>query len=163
MDFLKAYLPGQAFATDVDSHLRMTDHEVLSAILEADRNPDSPLHREAQRITRREHFRCLYERNPEDVQVNPEAGKAVFGAAAVEFGKENLRYDQYTQKGGGSDFPVLTDDDRICSSIALSTVLANVPVVAIEYVFVDPSVRARAEKWLKSHRSDIIRPVRREE
>ena len=95
--------------------------------------------------------------------MNPEAGKAVFGAAAVEFGKENLRYDQYTQKGGGSDFPVLTDDDRICSSIALSTVLANVPVVAIEYVFVDPSVRARAEKWLKSHRSDIIRPVRREE
>ena len=81
-DFLKAWLPGGRFPTDVPSLLKMTDNEVSAALLRAARDKTHPGHAPARRIVRREHFQLLYQRNPDDLARNPEAGRAVFRAAA---------------------------------------------------------------------------------
>jgi HD superfamily phosphohydrolase len=77
MEFLREWLPRGIFATDVEQHLRYTDNEVTAGLLEAAYDPTKPGHVHARRIVRRERFKVLYERNPDDVQVNRKAGKAV--------------------------------------------------------------------------------------
>jgi hypothetical protein len=47
--------------------------------------------------------------------------------------------------------------------MAISTALAKMPVVATEYVYIEPGLRAKAEKWLKSNRRKIIAQQDREE
>ncbi len=114
-------------------------------------------HDPARRIINREHFRLLYQRKPDDIEKkNPEAGKLIFDAACEKFGEANVRYDTYKQKGSGLNFPVLSIDGRIASSLAISEVLKNVPIVAVDYVFINPDYRKEAEKWLKEKREAII-------
>ncbi len=156
-DFLKKWLPGGFFPVDIEEHLSLTDNEVLSAIAGAARDPGVPGHEEAWRLFARRHFRQLYQRNPSDYAVNPEAGRAIYEAACREFGVDNLRRDSYKQKGGSPDFPVLMRDGRIASSLAVSDALSNLPVVAIDFVFVAPEIRAQAERWLEENRLRIIR------
>ena len=79
------------------------------------------------------------------------------------FGTDKVKYDGYIQPSAGADFPVLTDDERICSSMAISTPLANMPLIATEYVYVEPAIRDKAEKWLKLNREKIIALRDREE
>jgi uncharacterized protein len=118
----------------------------------------------ARRICRREHFKILYQRQPADVTVNPEAAKVVYAAALKKFGAENVRYDEYRGRGRGvPDFPVLTRDGRVVSAIALSTVLKNLPVTVRETVFVAPNLEEEALKWLESNRAEIIKPTSEEE
>jgi HD superfamily phosphohydrolase len=157
-DFLAAWLPGGKFPTDIETHLRRTDNEVNAALLEAALDPSRPGHEAAHRIIAHKHFKVLYERHPEDVAVNPEAGRAIYEAAQEQFGGENVRHDKYTQKGGASDFPVLRKDGRIASAIALSDTLRQLPVLAIDFVFVLPDKWKDAEPWLRNHRDALIRP-----
>lgn len=155
-DFLKEWLKEGKFGTSVDKHLEMTDNEVTSAILKAARNSGLKGHDPARRIVNREHFRMLYQRNPNDVAKNPEAGKAIFEAACDKFGSDLVRYDAYKPKGTGIDFGVLARDERIISSLALSDTLKNLPVPAIEFVFVSPVYRKEAHHWLEESRDAII-------
>lgn len=97
----------------------------------------------------------LYQRNPDNIQKNPEAGKLIFDAARNKFGEANVRYDTYKQKGSGLNFPVLIDG-RIASSQAMSEVLKTVPIIAVDYVFINPDYREDAKKWLKEEREAII-------
>lgn len=156
-DFLKEWLEKGRFLTDIEAHLRMTDNEVTSGLLAAARRKTSPGHDPASRIVKRDHFRKLYERNPLDVDENPEAASAIFEAAEQEFGTTNLRFDQYPAKGGGHDFPVLMSDNRIVRSGAASSVLLKVPPIAAEFIFVAPDKREKATAWLKSNLKSIIR------
>jgi hypothetical protein len=48
------------------------------SILEAARDASRAGHATARRIANHDHFKVLYQRHPEDVKVNPEAGRAVF-------------------------------------------------------------------------------------
>ncbi len=68
-DFLKGWLPDGRFKTDVEEHLRITDNEVMGAVLEAARNPKSKEHDPARRIVQHDHFRLLYRRTPDDVRI----------------------------------------------------------------------------------------------
>jgi HD superfamily phosphohydrolase len=156
-DFLTAWLGGK-FATDLETHLRLTDNEVTAAILEAAREPARPGHDAARRIAAHDHFKVLYQRHPEDVKKNPEAGRAVFEAAQLAFGADNVRHDRYTQKGGATVFPVLMKDGRIASSVALSETLQRLPVVAVDYVFIVPERLKEAEPWLRTNRPKLIEP-----
>lgn len=162
-DFLTAHLNGRKFSTAVEDHLRITDNEIMADILKADRDVESTAHKDAQRLVRREHFRRLWQRNPEDVAKNPEAGVAIFKKACEKFGEDNVRHDRYTQKGQGVDFPVFTNDGRICSSQDISAVLAKLPPVAVEYVLIAPSIRPKAKKWLIENRDGIIAPTGEED
>ena len=160
-DFLTAWLGENEFPTDVDRFLELTDNEVLVEMAKAAREPSHPGHDPADRIVRHKHFRLLYERNPKDADINTEAGQAVYEGACQEFGKEYFRHDRHTEKGTPAQFPVRMRDGQIVSSLAASHVLNNLPLVNVDYVFVDPEFRTRAEEWLKKNRQDII--VRQEE
>lgn len=99
-DFLLEWLPGGRFSTNVDVHMSMTDTEVLSAIRIASRETGLPGHGAARRISRREHFKPVYERNPIDQQKNPNSVELVERALIAQFGKDNIRRDHYAQKTG---------------------------------------------------------------
>lgn len=155
-DFLKKWLPEEHFPVTVADHLRLTDNEVTAELMRAASNVDHPGHDPARRIVKRQHFRRFYQRNPDDADINPEAGKEVYEAASKEFGHTSVRYDPYKQKGRAMDFPVLQSDGRIISSLAISNTLNNLPLVVADYVFISPEHRENAEKWLNENRSKII-------
>ena len=157
-DFLKEWLDDGAFSTELPSHLAMTDNEVTAGLLKAAYDGSKPVHLHARRIVGREHFKLVYERNPKEVKINPEAGKAVFEALNSEFGSDNFRRDRYHQESGPPDFPVRMRDGQIDSSLEISETLNNVPDVSVDYVFAERSMLDRAQQWLKGHRADIMQP-----
>ncbi len=162
-DFLKGWLPGGMFSTEIEDHLQMTDTEVTVGMRKADRDGGHPAHHHARRIQRREHFKVLYQRNPEDFAVNPEAGQKVYDALSEEFGGEHFRHDRYPQGSGRPDFPVQLANGQIASSQALSQVLDRVPSVSIDYVFADRSTMKSATQWLQEHHDEVIQPQSEEE
>lgn len=155
-DFLKSWLPGEMFSTSIEDLLQITDNEVASELSKAVRDEEHPGYDPARRIARREHFRLLYQRSREDLAINRNAGLAVYDATCEEYGESEVRRDNYTQKGGGLNFPVLTRDGRIVSSLSESDTLERVPVVAIDYVYISPRCRKQAEAWLDKNRRKII-------
>ena len=157
-EFLKAWLPGGRFSTSLEDHLNLTDNEVTAAFLAAARDPHSPGHDPARRIVQREHYKRLYQRNPDDVAINPEAAKAIYKAAGSRFNETNVQYDRYKEKGRSLDFPVRNHDGRIVSCLSLSETLNKVPVVAVDYVFIRPDLLDDADRWLKQSRMAIIAP-----
>lgn len=157
-DFLKDWLKDGCFSTDLAKHLEMTDNEVTAAVLDASRTPGRRGHAAAKRITGRGHFHVLYQRHPDDVHINRQAGKAIYHAACKQFGPERVRHDQYSQSGGAPDFPVLTRDGRIASSLAMSTTLTSLEAASFDFVFVDPAILPEAQPWLDANRRTIITP-----
>jgi len=97
----------------------------------------------------------VYSRNPRHVEMNPQAGLAVFEAVKYEFGADRVRHDTYKQKKSVIDFPVLCDGN-VASSVSVSEVLQNMPIVAVDFVFVDPTVRRQVKEWLDSNLKDIV-------
>ena len=158
-DFLKEWLPDALFSTALEEHLKITDNEIAAAMREATSAEDECGHLHARRIMRREHFKQLYERNPDDVQVNPESGEAIFRPLCDKFGEEFFRRDRYRQEGGAPDFPVLLRDNRRASSLSISGVLKTLPILSVDFIFADRSIFFEADTWLKNNRPQIIRPV----
>ena len=156
--FLKEWLDGGHFSTDLNDHLNLTDNEVMAAVLDAARNGSRPGHDPARRIVERDHFRTLYERNPNDIAVNPDAAKAITDAASCKFNDSHVHYASYRERNRPHDFPVLMRDDRIISCLEVSDVLKNIPYVAVDYVFIAPHLREKAEEWLRTQREVIITP-----
>jgi HD superfamily phosphohydrolase len=158
-DFLKAWLPEAKFSIELEDHLRLTDNEVTAAISSAARDPQAPGHDPARRIATRDHFRVLYERHPDDIRINPEAGLAIFGAAQQRFGRDLVRHDRVRQESGAPDFPVKSKDGRIASSLAVSETLNRLEALSLDYVFVDRSILAEATEWLNDNRIALITPA----
>lgn len=164
-DFLEAWLDGGKFPTDIESHLKITDNNVNAAIYDAAIDPTAKGHDAARRIARHDHFKVLYQRDPDDVQINPYAGHAVYEAAKAKFGPENVRHDgpvenkeEKPKKERTSFFPVLCRGDRIVDSGKLSDVLRSLPTVKWDFVFINPDLLVAARAWLKENRAQLIRP-----
>ncbi len=162
IDFLKEWLSKGAFPTDLPPHLCMTDNEVTAGLLKAAFEKNEQGHLHAGRIVNRGHFKLIYERNPKDIKVNPEAGKAVYKALSAKYGAENFRHDRYRQDSGVPNFPVRMRDDQIVSSLGLSEALNQVPMVSVDYVFAERERYWEVNKWLKKNREEIIKPVEEE-
>lgn len=158
-DFLIEWLPEGKFPTNIEELLAMTDNEVLAALLAAARNGDNKGHDPARRIIKREHYRKLYEKNPEDVRVNPEAGRLIFEALQSEYGEEAVRRDPFTDKNSAVEFPVLRGDGRIYSSYDLSETIQRLPIASFDYIFIRPDLVRKANGWLDKNRNDIIKIV----
>ena len=156
VDFLKEWLPGGQFSTSADEYLCMTDNEVTSALLEAARDSSKNGHLHAGRIVKRKHFKVLYDRNPTDVEINPEAGIAVCKALSDEFGEENFRHDRYSQRGDPPNFPVILRNGEYASSLVRSRTLKKIPVVSTDFVFADRSTYENAKEWLASNGDYIL-------
>lgn len=155
-DFLKEWLPGGYFSTDIEDHLQMTDVEVLNAMHDAARNPSADGHSHASHIVNRTHFKLVYQRNPIDQSRNQDAAKAVYQKLCETFGEQSIQYDGYVQRGGAPDFPVVGKDERIVSSLRLSDALNHIPVVAVDYVFAEQSRLREISAWIKNNRDRII-------
>ena len=162
MDFLKEWLESGTFSTDIQKHLGITDNEITAALLEAESDEGKPGHLHAHRILRREHFKVIYQRNPNDFKINPEAGAAVCRALKSQFGEEYFRHDRYSQKSGSPNFPVRLRDGQVVSSLALSETLKKLPTVSIDYVFSDRKMIDKAKKWLGENLEEIIKPEKEE-
>lgn len=155
-DFLKEWPSSDYFHTTLKDYLKLTDNEILTELSRAAGDESFMGHDPARRIVNREHFKLLYQRNPKDFEKNPDAANAIFEAACEEYGEENVRIDLYKQSNKGHEFPVLTDDGRIVPSLELSDTLKNVPIVAVDYVFIDHEIREDARIWKKQNLECII-------
>ncbi len=151
-DFLREWLPGGKFETDLQTFLELSDIEVLAAIRERSKNGSDP----ANRIANRQHFKVAYSRNPGDQLVNIEASKYVSRALVKEFGEYNVKLDIYEPRGGVIDFPVLQPDMRIVSSTGVSDLLQHIPTAVIGFVFVEASIRAKAQQFVNEHLQCIL-------
>jgi HD superfamily phosphohydrolase len=158
-DFLRSWLPDGRFKTDIESHLKLTDCEIMCAIRKNAADPESPGHDPARRITGREHFRLVYERNPTDQKKNPDSVSLVVKALEEKFGAAYVRRDHYAQRSKGMSFPVLARDGRIQNSLSLSETLQKVPVFGVDLVYVDPGLREAAVQWLHQENGTIIPPA----
>jgi hypothetical protein len=155
-EFLQAWLPDGQFSTDLAAHQTMTDIDVEAALTDAAARSNAPGHDPAMRIRHHKHFRVLYDRNPDDERTNRDAAKRIAKAAGDEFGVDKVRYDSYRPSGEAPDFPVLERDGRIASAQAMSSVMAQLPQVRAEFVFIAPETFEKAKKWLRDNRESIV-------
>jgi HD superfamily phosphohydrolase len=162
MDFLKAWLAdgtllgAGTFPVDTEGHLRSTDNEVNSAMRTAARDPERPGHDPARRILEHNHFRVLYERNPQDVKIHSDPGAVIAEAAIQNFGAENVRTSKPRLKNVAADFPVRTRDERIEPAISMSDVLRTLKPTSIDYVYICPQLESKASAWLDDIRSNVL-------
>jgi uncharacterized protein len=155
-EFLQAILDGKPLSAEPEQHLEMTDNEVLVEIAQAARSQELPGHNPATRIIHREHFRRVYDWNPTDTQMNPEAGNAIAAALRERYGSDMVRHNRYREENRPNDFPVMTNDGVIESAFEMSTIIERVPVVTVDHVYVVPELKVDAERYIKEHRADII-------
>jgi HD superfamily phosphohydrolase len=155
-EFLKEWLPGGQFPTNVDKHIDCSDNEVTAGMRKAAVDSSEPGHALAKRIISREHFRPIYERSSSEELRALEPGKRVYDCLVVQFGKDEVRRDDYTQTGGSYDFPVYTKAEDIVSSLALSATLSKVPAFSVDRVYVSMAIRDEAKRWVEKNRDSII-------
>ena len=156
MDFLKNWLPGGRFPTDVEKHLNLTDSGIMDAVWKAAYDERAKGHIHARRIVRRDHFRTIYETNPKDARINPDIGGDVYRRFCAEYGHEYFRCDRYRQTSGAPDFPVKLRGGDIVPFISISELSKNMPVVVFDRVFVDRSLFGEARDWFERNRESIV-------
>jgi len=162
LEFLKAWLPSGQFLVDLDRHLSMTDNEVNAAMMTAAYDTGLPGHRHAKAVYCRDHFRLFYERNPKDIRINPKAAQAVSEKAVDKYGANSIHSSIYSEANKRIDFPVRLSDGSVVSSLDESTVLANIPVVMAEFVYVSAEKKAEALRWVRDEIDGIIEPCTEE-
>jgi len=145
------------FSINVDEFLRHNDSMIWVKLLNAAGNPSSPGYEQAKRIIERKHFRLLYEKSPADVKVNPKAVEIIYKKAAEEFGEGNVEIDEYDEKGGISEFPIIDRNRRIISSSLASEVITEVPRVVVGFVFVNSDQADEAKNWLDKNKEEILK------
>ena len=158
IQFLSGWLPGGTFPVEPEDFIAYTDIQVLAAIAERARSTDNdPTTLAAKRIAQRDHFKRVYSGVEADRRINLEPGNAIAQAISDEFGDSNVIHDALVPGGSLVDFPVLQPDGRIASSLNVSSVLPNIPVAAIDYVFVESSIRDSVSRWLEENRQRILK------
>jgi len=155
-DFLEKKMGTNKVPTESNDFLGLDDNQVLVWIRESVWNQKDQVNELAKQIFERRHFKRIYERNPEDQEINTQASEVIYKAACKKFGEDSVRYDECKQEGGSKLFPVQIKDGRVLQSIELSTTLQKVPGVFTEYVFVEDKCRNEAEAWLGAKRLEIL-------
>jgi HD superfamily phosphohydrolase len=155
-EFLKEWLPGGLFPIDPEGHLSRTDNEVLAAIKQAAKQAGAPGNAPAICIEQRKHFRLLYEQDAKDLDKDQDSLTTVYRAAAQRFGEPAVRMSSVQPKDEGANFPVLTRNDTIASSVSTSTTLQRMPGPDCGYVFIDPKHRVEARLWLEQNRETMF-------
>ncbi|MBZ5673206.1 MAG: HD domain-containing protein [Acidobacteriia bacterium] len=160
-EFLQEWLEGGRFSTLLEDHLRMTDNKVLAGIDSASVNPQVKGYPEATRIAQRQHFRVLYETNPNDQTLNLSSVDLVYEAAKTEFGEQVLRRDRYASEPASEDFPVRLRDGNIASSLTMSSTFSDGqgPRFQVDSIFVSPDSKEKANIWLGENKGKIIRRI----
>lgn len=158
-DFLRGWLDGGQFRTDIDSHLALSDSTILGAIRSAAVDTSHRLHAEAQRIMNREHrFKEVCEPSPEELSENTYAGLLIEQALQEEFGCENIRSARSRTDVDTKimRFPVLRRDGNVRHSDRLSDLINHVPPTRYEYIYANPDLADRALAMLQESKGEIL-------
>lgn len=159
-DFLIEWLNEKKFFKSLDNYLSLTDNQILTEIININTRSrkKKPGSVHAERILKRDHFKLLYEKNPEDGRINPEASHKIYEECVSQFGQSNVRRDYY-YKGASkiNHFPVQRHDGSIESVLSLSKTLSQIPPFLVDYVFIESSLLEKATVWLKKCKNDIIK------
>ncbi len=157
-DFLKNWLIDGVFSIKVNEFLELTDNEIFSAMHVACIDPKNKSHTYAKRIIHRNHFKRIYEKDPNDDKINSNAIYAIYERMKEKFGDESIKIDIESPKKMDYDFSVLRNDtNKVVSSLSLSHTLQHIPPANIGYIFVDPTIFSEVKNWLKFNKEDIIR------
>ena len=159
LDFLKEWLEGGVYPTDIDRHLSLTDNEVIAAMRTAAKDENAAGHDAASRLLERKYFREFYRRNPQDLARSlGEPARVVYESAKQVFKEEDLKMDRLRPGGGApQSFTVLAKDGRLVSSLEMSAILQQIQDPAADYVFITPEKRAEAQLWLEQNYESIFR------
>ena len=84
------------------------------------------------------------------------AAAFLFGALEPEFGSDKLRYDSYTQSSNPNLFPVLMPDGRIEESTELSSILKNMPLTNLNFIFAARDVSEDVTSWIEKNRNVVL-------
>ena len=162
-EFLALLLPGGQYPIDIESHLAMTDNEVLAQLRIAANDPAAVGHQIARRILRREFYRVLYQPTGADLDVNLRASDAVYQAAADRFGSQNVAHDRHLPPSKPMSFAVERDDQTVSTSVQESQVLGRIPAARFDFVFIVPELLQSAKEWLKENVRGILKKAVEEE
>ncbi|MBN2141185.1 MAG: HD domain-containing protein [Desulfovibrionaceae bacterium] len=159
-DFLKAWLLDGVFDVKLESYLKLTDNEVLAAMLEASLDQTKPGHDHAIRIMSRNHFRKVYQLTRQDLSRVVDVLDKVREILAERYGENNVRYDDISKRTSldptNSDFPILTQDGRTQLASAESGVMTGLPDAVTGYVFVAPEHADDARQFLNKSLEKLI-------
>ena len=159
--FLKSYLNGGRFPENIQHFLNLTDNQILSALQDAETSQSSKLHLYANRILGRDHFKRIYERNPIDSDLAVDSPDLIAQAIQDEFNPDQIWFDKYEQGGGTLSIPVQMHDNRIAHSGLLSSVLKDVPKLAIGNVYAERGIADDAIKWIRINKSNLLNTTSR--
>ncbi|HZE07058.1 MAG TPA: hypothetical protein VE127_17650, partial [Solirubrobacteraceae bacterium] len=159
-DFMREWLGGCGqFPVVPGEHVKLTDNEVLAAIVSAAHEPDTRLGVLAGRIVERDkRFGLLYELTPAHRSLNADAARRIAEAARDRYEPDAVRLDSYDPKQDPFDFPVQTRSREIASSTQLSDVLARVPTTRFQRVYLDCQDLEDAKRWLEGQMESLIAP-----
>jgi len=144
------------YPVELEGHLRLTDYEVLAAVASAAEAPGSTGHAAARRIARREHVRAVYQRNAIDDRVAPDATSRVGRALGAEFGSEMVRTWIAPRGAETVDFPVVLESGEVSAARRESATFRDVGPEHVGYVFIDPTIRVEAVRWLALAKRAIL-------
>ncbi len=146
-EFLVSWLPGGRFSSDWREILKVTDHEVMSAMRRAAANSAEPGHEEAKRILKRQHFRTVYELSTTHLARRPLVVQDVFDEIARRVGEASVRYDRYEPQSEPNEFWVTDEAGTVLSSLTESGVIPQLPLAQVGLVLAHPAEwgAARAE------------------
>lgn len=155
VDFMKTMLSSTDLNSISQSFLSMTDDEVLVEMRMAAADPDHPGHEPARRLLMRQHFRLLHSVSDEELSRRPDAGEAIADAVGREFGQDKVKRKRYG-KSKETEMPVLRSNGIVEPVTNLSEVFKSIPTPKYDYVFVDPDLRDKAVRWLRSNLELIL-------
>lgn len=156
-DFLQAWLPGKTFSEDWQELMKVTDHEVLVAMRQAVSNSEGDLNTLARRVLNRQHFRTVYNLVGSHLQKLPTVFEDVLQFAQMMFGAEKTLFDTYNPTSEKNDFPALTEDGSIVSSLEESSVITNVPSIQLGLIFVAPEIKEEARKKIDAYLHHLLK------
>jgi HD superfamily phosphohydrolase len=174
IEFMKGHYDLEGgYKTTPEFHLGQTDVEVMAAIRKAARDAQHPLHQPARAIAFREHYKCIYKRNPSDDEILKESFRSkkivpivdkplspafyLYSALVKVFPEEQIRKDLYIPSSSGSNlFPVQMSDLRIEASTSVSSVLANIPGTITDTLYAHSAFAGKIQAWLVKNREKIL-------
>jgi HD superfamily phosphohydrolase len=154
-EFLQAWRPDGKLPSDWTELMQLTDHEVLTAMRLAARDPSSKCHELATRVLSRKHFRTIYELVSPHKRQSPRILEELKVATIKQFGQEKILSDQYGPKSETNDFLIHTDDNNVVSSSQVSGVIATLPPIEIGLIFAHPSIANEARTFVNQQLKTI--------
>ncbi len=150
VDFLKARPEfAGGFPKEVDEYLKINDNHIFAMIERAAADPGEPGHEDAARISRREHFKLVYEALPPELGSKRKPGEKVLEDLSRKFGEENFRRFHDNGPHKPANIPVRMRNGSVVSSTEASELMDKIPRVKVDFVYADRMVAEEAKAWLK--------------